>query len=194
MQSQIELVEISLSTPNTPITPSTPDKRFEQATDAILNYVLGDTVRERAEDGGVEEFVTRRNQTNNDWAPAAVDDGKPHVRYFAVGPSSYQIRCPLCKQRADTETVQMSGILGHLSCLLSTLSWCVFGVKNFEFISKKLEILFNKKFNYLFIPQLFSNILTVLCVSLPAESFEEQTHVLQQMRRSSGLLLAAHLS
>lgn len=51
------------------------------------------------------------------------DDGKPHLRYFSVGPSTYQLRCPLCKQRADAETVQMSGALGQLSCLLSTLSW-----------------------------------------------------------------------
>ncbi|XP_014100252.2 uncharacterized protein [Bactrocera oleae] len=137
MQSQIELVEISLSAPNSPNTPntsSTPDKRFEQATDAILNYVLGDTVRERDEDdAGVEESVKRRNQTSTAWAPKLEDDGKPHVRYFAVGPSTYQIRCPLCKQRADSETVQMRGILGHLSCLLSTLS-CCFPIFSLSFV------------------------------------------------------------
>uniref|UniRef100_A0A034WNN6 LITAF domain-containing protein n=1 Tax=Bactrocera dorsalis TaxID=27457 RepID=A0A034WNN6_BACDO len=134
MQSQIELVEISLSGPNTPITPSTTEKRFEQATDAILSYVLGDTVRERDEyDPSVEESLQRRNQTSTAWAPKAKDDGKPHVRFFAVGPSTYQIRCPLCKQRADSETVQMSGILGHLSCLLSTLS-CCFPIFSLSFV------------------------------------------------------------
>ncbi|XP_036330415.1 uncharacterized protein LOC118742446 [Rhagoletis pomonella] len=136
MQSQIEMVEINLNTPTTPSTPSSPEQRFEQATDAILNYVLGDTVRERDDELGtsvVEESLTRRNQTRTAWAPPSVDDKKPHLRFFAVGPSTYQIRCPLCKQRADTETVQMSGILGHLSCLLSTLS-CCFPIFSLSFV------------------------------------------------------------
>ncbi|CAD7013479.1 unnamed protein product [Ceratitis capitata] len=141
MQSQLEMIEISLSSsPNTPSTPSSPEKRFEQATDAILNYVLGDTVRGADEDeaGVVESSVSRRNQTRTAWARTAAkeeeeDDGKPHIRFYAVGPSTYQIRCPLCKQRADSETVQMSGILGHLSCLLSTLS-CCFPIFSLSFV------------------------------------------------------------
>ncbi|XP_053963915.1 uncharacterized protein LOC128866899 [Anastrepha ludens] len=141
MHSQIELVDISLSTPNTPNTPNTPSsptQRLDQATGAILNYMLGDTVRERDEeeqDAIVEESVTKRKQTRTAWPPAApsANDGKPQLRYFAVGPSTYQIRCPLCKQRADTETVQMAGIMGHLSCLLSTLS-CCFPIFSLSFV------------------------------------------------------------
>jgi len=49
--------------------------------------------------------------------------GKPQVRFFSIGPSSYQVRCPLCHQNSKTETVEMTGALGQLSCLLSALSW-----------------------------------------------------------------------
>ncbi|XP_037941149.1 uncharacterized protein LOC119674096, partial [Teleopsis dalmanni] len=38
-----------------------------------------------------------------------------------------------CKQRADTETVQMAGALGQLSCLLSTLS-CCFPIFSLSFV------------------------------------------------------------
>ncbi|SPP72865.1 uncharacterized protein LOC117592096 [Drosophila guanche] len=50
--------------------------------------------------------------------------GKPQVRFFSIGPSSYQVRCPLCQQDSKTETVEMTGALGQLSCLLSALSCC----------------------------------------------------------------------
>jgi len=48
---------------------------------------------------------------------------KPQLRFYSVGPSTYNVQCPLCKQMARTETVQMAGALGQLSCLLSALSW-----------------------------------------------------------------------
>uniref|UniRef100_A0A6P4E284 Uncharacterized protein LOC108037279 n=1 Tax=Drosophila rhopaloa TaxID=1041015 RepID=A0A6P4E284_DRORH len=50
--------------------------------------------------------------------------GKPQVRFFSVGPSSYQVRCPMCQRNSKTETVEMTGALGQLSCLLSALSCC----------------------------------------------------------------------
>ncbi|KAL7736096.1 hypothetical protein ACLKA6_003832 [Drosophila palustris] len=49
---------------------------------------------------------------------------KPQLRFYSVGPSTYRVQCPLCKQLARTETVQMAGALGQLSCLLSVFSCC----------------------------------------------------------------------
>ncbi|XP_034110356.1 uncharacterized protein LOC117571965 [Drosophila albomicans] len=49
---------------------------------------------------------------------------KPQLRFYSVGPSSYRVKCPLCMQQANTETVQMSGIFGQLTCLMSVLSCC----------------------------------------------------------------------
>ncbi|XP_017836486.1 uncharacterized protein LOC108595714 [Drosophila busckii] len=51
-------------------------------------------------------------------------ESAPQLRFYSVGPSSYRVRCPLCQQQAVTETVQMSGALGQLSCLLSAFSCC----------------------------------------------------------------------
>lgn len=48
---------------------------------------------------------------------------KPQLRFYSVGPSTYRVLCPLCQQRARTETVQMAGAFGQLSCLLSVFSW-----------------------------------------------------------------------
>lgn len=50
---------------------------------------------------------------------------KPQLRFYSVGPSTYRVLCPLCQQSARTETVQMAGAFGQLSCLLSVFSWCV---------------------------------------------------------------------
>ncbi|XP_067634291.1 uncharacterized protein [Eurosta solidaginis] len=120
MDSYIEMIEVNLNSPNTPTTPSTMDKHFDQATGAIQKNSPVVNARERGDRGKVLEEVLMRHKR----AHPTEDDSKPHLRYFAVGPSTYQIRCPLCKQRADTETVQISGILGQLSCLLSALSCC----------------------------------------------------------------------
>ncbi|KRF79977.1 uncharacterized protein [Drosophila virilis] len=49
---------------------------------------------------------------------------KPRLRFYSVGPSTYRVLCPLCQHRSRSETVQMSGALGQLSCLLSALSCC----------------------------------------------------------------------
>ncbi|KAH8411009.1 hypothetical protein KR222_006074 [Zaprionus bogoriensis] len=49
---------------------------------------------------------------------------KPQLRFYSVGPSTYRVLCPLCQRRACSETVQMAGAFGQLSCLLSVLSCC----------------------------------------------------------------------
>ncbi|KRG04434.1 uncharacterized protein LOC6579226 [Drosophila mojavensis] len=49
---------------------------------------------------------------------------KPQLRFYSVGPSTYRVLCPLCHHRSRSETVQMAGALGQLSCLLSALSCC----------------------------------------------------------------------
>ncbi|XP_033252697.1 uncharacterized protein LOC117192108 [Drosophila miranda] len=79
---------------------------------------------------------------NNSGATTATleghQDGKPQVRFFSIGPSSYRVRCPLCQQDSKTETVEMTGALGQLSCLLSALS-CCFSIFALTFVYSCLQ-------------------------------------------------------
>lgn len=65
-----------------------------------------------------------------DLTPEREVPAKPQLRFYSVGPSTYRVLCPLCQQRARTETVQMAGAFGQLSCLLSVFSWCVCSSSN----------------------------------------------------------------
>lgn len=110
---------------------------------------------------------------------------KPQLRFYSVGPSTYRVLCPLCQQRARTETVQMAGAFGQLSCLLSVFSWWVW-ISNIQ-----LSIQLTHSLNISL--QLFSHLCAELCLLVPAEPAEEQARLLQQLRRTSGLPLATHL-
>ncbi|XP_073846318.1 uncharacterized protein [Musca autumnalis] len=52
------------------------------------------------------------------------NNGKPYLRYYAVGPKSKTIVCPLCKEKSEAVEVSSSGIFESLNCLLSCLSCC----------------------------------------------------------------------
>lgn len=119
MPQIVEMIDVNLDSPGTP-----DEHQHQHPADFKKCIKLNKNV-DSVQNEGVDttDFVTSP-QTLRSWSTLAdKDDGKPHLRYFSVGPSTYQLRCPLCKQRADAETVQMSGALGQLSCMLSSLSW-----------------------------------------------------------------------
>ncbi|XP_013108743.2 uncharacterized protein LOC106088011 [Stomoxys calcitrans] len=62
---------------------------------------------------------------NRPWPSAkSQDDGKPYVRFYAVGPKSRDIICPLCKEKSESVTVMHSDLVDRLNCLMSCLSCC----------------------------------------------------------------------
>ena len=112
-----EMIDVNLDSPRAP------DDDHKNPKKCITFNKNVDNIEYEGEDS--VDFLSTPTHKLRSWSSLTgkEDDGTPQLRYYAVGPSTYQLRCPLCKQRADAETVQMSGALGQLSCLLSTLSW-----------------------------------------------------------------------
>lgn len=70
------------------------------------------------------DYIIPKSKRLRSWSSRPPkQETKPTLRFYSIGPSTHHIKCPLCKQRADTETAQLTGTLGHVSCLLSAFSW-----------------------------------------------------------------------
>ncbi|KAM7342326.1 uncharacterized protein ACRADG_009791 [Cochliomyia hominivorax] len=122
-----EMIDVNLDSPNTPESHQHPVDFKKCIT--FNKHV--DNIKYEGED--TTDFKSEPHKLRSWSSLSDKDDGKPHLRYYSVGPGTYQLRCPLCKQRADAETVQMGGALGQLSCLLSTLS-CCFPIFSLSFV------------------------------------------------------------
>ncbi|KNC20942.1 hypothetical protein FF38_13023 [Lucilia cuprina] len=97
----------------------------ERKRNIIANVVVVEDVANGDESGlmpYIDEVVTATNV--NQLQNTQGKNEKPRLRYYAVGPSTYRIKCPLCRQRADAAVVRAAGYK-DATCCLSMLS-CVF--------------------------------------------------------------------
>ncbi|XP_073845141.1 uncharacterized protein [Musca autumnalis] len=88
------------------------DGVVEGATDIDLPYI--------------DEAVISPVNVNQLQATRSGKEEKPRVRYYAVGPSSYKIKCPLCNQNANA-CVMRGATCKDATCCLSLLS-CIFPI------------------------------------------------------------------
>ncbi|XP_013112053.1 uncharacterized protein LOC106090430 [Stomoxys calcitrans] len=73
----------------------------------------------------IDEAVTATN-VNQLQSVRDVKEEKPRVRFYAVGPSTYKVKCPLCHQNANA-CVMRGASCKDATCCLSLLS-CVFPI------------------------------------------------------------------
>ncbi|XP_005188388.1 uncharacterized protein LOC101901376 [Musca domestica] len=89
------------------------DNGVEGATDIDLPYI---------DEAVVSAVSVKQLQSQR----AAGKEEKPRVRYYAVGPSSFKIKCPLCNQNANA-CVMRGATCKDATCCLSLLS-CIFPI------------------------------------------------------------------
>ncbi|KAH8269403.1 hypothetical protein KR018_002498 [Drosophila ironensis] len=108
MEQQVERLRVRLVPANT---------ADERSRNIIANVVL--------EDGGVpfmdEHAAEKVTLIAQEAAPPAQ---QPRVRYYAVGPSTYKLLCPLCRERSEA-AVMRAASCKDATCCLSLLS-CIF--------------------------------------------------------------------
>ncbi|KAH8400931.1 hypothetical protein KR009_001822 [Drosophila setifemur] len=90
----------------------------ERSRNIIANVVLEDGLVPFIDDQVVEKVTLIPQESV---APA---EQKPRLRYYSVGPSTYKLLCPLCRERSDAAVMRVAS-WKDISCCLSLLS-CVF--------------------------------------------------------------------
>lgn len=81
-----------------------------------------DDVNGTTNDNTEDKFTIEDDAVVND-DKSLINDEKPRLRYFSIGPSTRRIRCPLCEQVSETKKINTDGVFGTLTCLLSCYSW-----------------------------------------------------------------------
>ncbi|XP_017000966.2 uncharacterized protein [Drosophila takahashii] len=93
----------------------------ERARNIIANVVLEDGLVPFIDDHEAEK-VTLIAQDSA--APASASSQQPRLRYYAVGPSTYKLLCPLCRERSEAAVMRAASCKDASFCL-SLLS-CIF--------------------------------------------------------------------
>jgi len=91
----------------------------ERARNIIANVVLEDGLVPFIDDHASEKVTLIPQQSA---APLSAAQQEPSIRYYAVGPSTYKLLCPLCRERSEAAVMRAASCKDASFCL-SLLSW-----------------------------------------------------------------------
>ncbi|XP_033152513.1 uncharacterized protein LOC117136006 [Drosophila mauritiana] len=93
----------------------------ERARNIIANVVLEDGLVPFIDDHAAEKVTLIPQQSA---APLSSAHQEPPIRYYSVGPSTYKLLCPLCRERSQAAVMRAASCKDASFCL-SLLS-CIF--------------------------------------------------------------------
>ncbi|XP_039480223.1 uncharacterized protein LOC120444540 isoform X2 [Drosophila santomea] len=93
----------------------------ERARNIIANVVVEDGLVPYIDDHVAEKVTLIPQQSA---APVSASQREPTIRYYAVGPSTYKLLCPLCRERSQAAVMRAASCKDASLCL-SLLS-CIF--------------------------------------------------------------------
>ncbi|XP_017053598.1 uncharacterized protein LOC108096500 [Drosophila ficusphila] len=93
----------------------------ERARNIIANVVLEEGVVPFIDEQAAEKVTLLPQEST---APLSSAAQQPRIRYYAVGPSTYKILCPLCRERSQAAVMRAASCKDASFCL-SLLS-CIF--------------------------------------------------------------------
>ncbi|XP_043645817.1 uncharacterized protein LOC122615049 [Drosophila teissieri] len=112
MEQQVERLRVRL------VPASTAEER---ARNIIANVVVEDGLVPYIDDHAAEKVTLIPQQSA---APLSASQQEPTIRYYAVGPSTYKLLCPLCRERSQAAVMRAASCKDASLCL-SLLS-CIF--------------------------------------------------------------------
>ncbi|EDW91817.1 uncharacterized protein LOC6531301 [Drosophila yakuba] len=93
----------------------------ERARNIIANVVVEDGLVPYIDDQAAEKVTLIPQQSA---APVSASQQEAPIRYYAVGPSTYKLLCPLCRERSQAAVMRAASCKDASLCL-SLLS-CIF--------------------------------------------------------------------
>ncbi|XP_037715414.1 uncharacterized protein LOC119550646 [Drosophila subpulchrella] len=93
----------------------------ERSRNIIANVVLEDGMVPFIDDHAAEKVTLIAQESA---APVSASSQQPRLRYYAVGPLTYKLLCPLCRERSEAAVMRAASCKDASFCL-SLLS-CIF--------------------------------------------------------------------
>lgn len=109
MEQQVERLRVRLVPANT---------AEDRSRNIIANVVLEDGPVPFIDEHEAEKVTLLPLEATGPIATAQ----HPRIRYYAVGPSTYKLLCPLCRERSEA-AVMRAASCKDATCCLSLLSW-----------------------------------------------------------------------